>query len=115
MTAWDAIRWIDEKKHNVYSAEDKLIWLGQVERMAYQLRQRCGVQEDFREPELDGELSIPSPYDQLYLRWMEAQIDYTSQEYLKYNNAMAMFSALWQEYANSVRREHPGCGRWKIL
>ena len=114
MTAWDAIRWVDEKKHNVYSVDDKLLWLSQVEQMASQLRQRCGLEGEGWEKAPDAVLTIPEPYDQLYLRWLEAQIDYTGQEYLKYNNAMAVFSALWQDYANFVRRSHAGDGRWQI-
>lgn len=104
MTAWDAIRWIDDKQHNVYSVEDKLRWLSQVEAMACRLKERCGIPSKSREVEPQTELSVPEPYDGLYLRYLEAQIHYTGQEYAKYNNAMAMFSSLWQEYANAVRR-----------
>ena len=43
MTAWDAIRWIDDKQHNVYSVEDKLRWLSQVEAMACRLKGKRSV------------------------------------------------------------------------
>lgn len=115
MTARDAIRWVDEKKHNVYATEDKLVWLAQVEKMAQELRQRCGLAPQAQELEPETELSIPAPYDQLYLRWLEAQIDYTNQEYLRYNNAMAIFSGLWQEYANALRRSAGTVGRRKFF
>lgn len=115
MTAWDAIRWVDDKKHNVFSMEDKLLWLQQAEKMAFQLRARCGLAEEMQELEAESALSVPAPFDQLYLRWLEAQIDYSAQEYLKYNNAMAMFTALWQEYANFVRRSASCCGRRKFF
>ena len=72
--------------------------------MDAQLKTRCGIPSDSREVEPQTALSIPEPYDGLYLRYLEAQIHYTGQEYAKYNNAMAMFSSLWQEYANAVRR-----------
>lgn len=110
MTVQQAIDWIDGKKHNVYSGEDKLVWLSQVEQMAKGLAQRFG---ETVETELEPQsiLAIPEPFDQLYLRWMEAQIDYTSQEYLKYNNAMAIFNSLWGEYANWFCRTHLAPGR----
>lgn len=111
MTALDAIRWVDGKKHNVYSQEDKLFWLSQVEAMAARLHGRCGLEQEIVEMELETVLSIPAPSDALYLRWLEAQIDYANQEYMKYNNAMALFTALWQEYANQVRRSSPAVGR----
>ena len=111
MTAQDAISWVDEKKHNVYAQEDKLFWLSQVEQMAAQLLSRCGRKQEQAEMAPETVLSIPAPFDQLYLRWLEAQIDYTNQEYLKYNNAMALFASLWQEYANQVRRTNPAVSR----
>lgn len=115
MTGWDAVRWTDEKLHNVYSAEDKLGWLNQVEKMAGELRGRCGMDGAAVTVEADTQLSIPEPYDALYLRWLEAQIHYTNQEYLKYNNAMAMFTTLWQDYANAVRRSGARAGRRKFF
>lgn len=115
MTARDAIRWVDEKKHNVYALEDKLTWLAHVEKMVQELRQRCGLDTQAQALEPETELSIPAPYDQLYLRWLEAQIDYTNQEYLRYNNAMAIFSGLWQEYANALRRSAGAVGRRKFF
>ena len=111
MTALDAIRWVDGKKHNVYSQEDKLFWLSQVEAMAARLHGRCGLEQEIVEMEPETVLFIPAPFDALYLRWLEAQIDYANQEYMKYNNAMALFTALWQEYANQVRRSSPAVGR----
>ena len=111
MTALDAIRWVDGKKHNVYTQEDKLFWLSQVEAMAARLHGRCGLEQEIVEMEPETVLSIPAPLDALYLRWLEAQIDYANQEYMKYNNAMALFTALWQEYANQVRRSSPAVGR----
>lgn len=106
MTVQEAVRWIDEKKHNVYSLEDKLFWLSQVEWMAQELELRFGADSGIVALEADSGLRIPAPYDQLYLRWLEAQIDYTNQEYLKYNNAMAQFNTLWGEFANRYCREH---------
>lgn len=111
MTAQDAIGWVDGKKHNVYSQEDKLFWLGQAEAMASRLHCRCGREQEQVQLTPQTQLSIPAPFDQLYLRWLEAQMDYANQEYVKYNNAMALFSALWQDYANQVRREAPAVGR----
>lgn len=105
MTAQEAILWIDEKKHNIYTREDKLLWLEQVEQMVSQLASRFGEAGE-ETSEGDPVLRIPAPYDQLYLRWLEAQIDYTNQEYLKYNNAMSVFNTLWSDYANWYCRSH---------
>lgn len=111
MQAWDAIRWVDEKMHNVYSQEDKLGWLSQVEGMARALADRYGAAGEEAPLCPDSQLTIQSPYDQLYLRWLEAQINYAGQEYLKYNNAMTIFNALWVEYANWFVRNHMAEGK----
>lgn len=108
MTIQEAINWVDEKKHNVYSREDKLVWISKVEAMAEDLAARYGikVQSPIATGNYEDNLLIPAPYDQLYLRWLEAQIDYTNQEYLKYNNAIAVFNTLWKDYANWFCRNH---------
>lgn len=116
MKALDAIRWVDEKKHNVFPMEDKLRWLFQAEQMVRELESRHGRRKELSFPEPDTELLAPAPYDQLYLRWLEAQIDYTNQEYLKYNNAMALFNTLWGEYAGKLSREClQGTGEYNLF
>ena len=51
-------------------------------------------------------LLVPAPFDEMYLRWLEARIDYASGEYDRYNNAMAMFQALWDAYRNHYNAHH---------
>lgn len=110
MTAREAIRWVDEKLHNVYSDADKLEWLNGVESGVNQLAMRYGGEEMGEKVGMDTMLSAPAPFDQLYLRWLEAQIAFAGQEYLKYNNAMAVYNSLWTEYANWFVRNHAAAG-----
>lgn len=103
MTIPQAIVWLDDKKPNGYSQEDKETWIQEVESMAERLRAHYGGSE-----ESSGDtLSLPPPYDGAYLRYMEAQIDYCNGEYGKYNNAMELFNTLWQAYAAFYCRTHP--------
>ena len=111
MTALDVITRVEGRLHSVFSREDKLRWLGQVEGLARGLQARCGADGGAGELTLDTVLSVPAPFDVLYDRWLEAQIDFANQEYLKYNNAMAVFQTFWQEYANHLRRTAPAVGR----
>ena len=111
MTALDVINRVDERMHNVFTREEKLFWLNQLETMASQLRARCGLEKEQEAVTEETALSIPEPFASLYDRWLEAQMDYANQEYLKFNNAMALFQSLWQEYANALRRGNPGTGR----
>ena len=59
------------------------------------------------------ELLVPAPYDEVYLRWMEAQIDYHNGEYDKYNNAIIMFNAAFEAYAAYYNQHHMPVSRGK--
>lgn len=103
MTVSEAIAWVDDKKPNGYSQEDKKAWIQEVEFMAEKLRARYGDPEEGT----GDALSLPPPYDGAYLRYMEAQIDYCNGEYGKFNNAIELFNTLWQAYAAFYCRTHP--------
>lgn len=115
MTALEVIRDVDGKMHNVFTQQQKLDWLSRAERMVRRLLERSGAEAETAQIAEDTELSAPSPYDALYCRWLEAQIHYANQEYLKFNNAMALFSALWQDYSNFVRRGAAPAGRRRFF
>ena len=118
MTIQEALGRLDALKFNSYSQSEKIEWLSQLDGMVK--KQIIDTHEgaetvtftgyDDTTP-VDQELLVPYPYDGIYLRWLEAQMHYANQEYLKFNNAMALFQSLWQEYANALRRENPGTGR----
>jgi hypothetical protein len=48
-------------------------------------------------------LLVPAPYDDVYLRWLEARIDYANGEYGKYNNSLTAYNdaySLFERYYN---------------
>ena len=61
--------------------------------------------------DIQTELLVPAPYDEVYLRWMEAQIDYHNGEYGKYNNAVDMFTTSFEAYQNYYNRTHMPVGK----
>ncbi len=113
MTALEIIQEVDETLHNAYPLERKLTWLSQVEEMVLQLHGRCG--EAAEATPMEAQTQLRSPMASLYHRYLEGQIHYANQEYLKFNNAIALFSADWQEYANLLRRSKSGTGRRKFF
>lgn len=115
MTALEIIQEVDGTLYNAYPLERKLAWLAQVEGMVIRLHRRCGETAEEKPLEAQSELTAPLPHCALYARYLEGQIHYANQEYLKYNNAMALFSADWQEYANALRREQSPTGRRKFF
>ena len=115
MTALEVLTRVDSRLHNVFTQEEKLHWLDGLEQLVYGLLGRCGVESQPEPLKPETVLSIPEPYSRAYDYWLEAQIHYANQEYLKYNNAMQLFQSLWQEYANFLRRSHPGEGRRRFF
>lgn len=113
MTIIEAITSLDAHKRNTYSQEDKVKWLSRLDSMAKRLvidTHEGGEETAFDgygdETDLHTVLLIPAPFDEVYLRWMEAQIDYANGEYDRYNNAIEMFNTAWEAYRNDYNRTH---------
>lgn len=112
MKLFEAIRRIDNLKHNTYSSGEKIEWLSQLDGSTYETVHKThkGGVEAFNgynenTPE-DTELLIPAPYDSVYLFWLEAQIDYYNGEYGKYNNSASRYTRAYQEYIDFYHRTH---------
>ena len=113
MTIREAIERIDSLLHNVYSRDEKIAWLS---RLDLEVKQNIlDVHEGTRIGYFGGYhantpdtmvLLVGAPYDELYLRWLEAQIHYYNGEYDKYNNAMAMFQTVYDAFTKYYRRTH---------
>lgn len=114
----DAIDRIDALKHNTYSQIEKVMWLSRVDWMVKKhiIDTHEGAGEDTfagydATTDLETELLVPEPFDELYMRWLEAQIDYANGEYDKYNNAILMYQAAYNGYANYYNRSHMPLGK----
>ena len=111
MTPNKAIEIVDRLKPNSYSEEDKLRWINELEGMA----QRLVVQSDdiiqYAYPEdMNKELMIPAPYDDVYTLFLDAKIDYHNKEYGNYNNSAMMFEAQYNEYKKDYIRKNRAKG-----
>lgn len=114
----EAINKIDDLKHNTYSRADKVGWLSRLDSMVKRLvidTHEGGEDVTFtgydENTDPETELLIPEPFDDAYLRWMEAQVDYTNGEYGKYNNAIEMFNKVWLDFQNHYNRTHMPKGK----
>lgn len=117
MTLIEAISKIDNLKHNTYTHEDKVGWISALDGTIWQeiLNTHEGEAAPFQGYDTDSDvetvLLVPEPYDEVYLRWLEAQIDYANGEYGRFNNSMEMFQAAYQSYSNFYNRTHMPKGR----
>ena len=114
----EAINKIDSLKRNTYSQPEKLEWLSRVDWMVK--KHIIDTHEGAEEVSFNGyndltdlntELLVPAPYDELYLRWMEAMIDFHNGEYGKYNNAVDMFNTSYAAFQNYYNRTHMPKGK----
>lgn len=107
MTPNKVIEIVDRLKPNSYSEEDKLRWLSELDGKV----QRLVIQSDdviqYAYPDdMDRELLIPAPFDDVYGLYLEAMIDYHNREYDYYNNSMVMFETRYSDYKKDYIRNH---------
>lgn len=113
MTIIEAINRLDTLKFNTYTQDYKVAWLSRADAMVKKLiiDTNEGAEDvDFTgynaDTPLDTVLLVPSPFDEVYLRWMEAQIDYHNGEYDKYNNDIIMYNTAFESFQNYYNRTH---------
>lgn len=111
MTANKAIEIIDRLKPNVYSEEDKLRWIDELDGMVQRLVIQADKVIQYSYPEdMDKELLIPAPFENLYVLYLEAKIDYHNREYANYNNSAMMFESQFSEYKKAYIRKNRAKG-----
>ena len=113
----EAINRIDSLKRNTYTQSDKVAWLSTLDALVKAVidAHEGGENVTFNgyddSTDLNTELLAPAPYDEIYLRWMEAQIDYNNGEYDKYNNSVEMWNTAFEDYKNYYNRTHMPKGK----
>ena len=113
MTIQEALTRVDALKPNSYPQDTKVGWLSRIDGIIKQ--EIIDTHEGGEDIAFDGydhdtnlstKLIVSSPHDELYIKWLEAQIDYANGEIGKYNNGMAMFNAAYSDYFRHYNRLH---------
>ena len=106
MTIQEAIDRVDALKFNTISDTDKVQWLSQLEwsilHGILELHEGDSVSFTGYDDTTDRNtrLLAPPPYDEVYIRWLEAQIDYHNGEFDKYNASITLYNTAFEAYAN---------------
>ena len=111
MTLGEAIDRVDYLRYNAFTREEKAAWLAQLERMLK--RNILDTHEEgipFQEPGEDTPLTAPESFDMMYLRWLEAQIDFASGELERYNASVSLFNAEYAAFESWYNRSYPPKG-----
>ena len=113
MTIREAITRLDALKFNTYNEEDKVEWLSRLDSaVKLQIIDNHDGANDISFSGYDANtpdntvLLVPAPFDEVYLRWMEAQIDYHNGEFDKFNNSIIMYNTAFDEYQKYYTRTH---------
>lgn len=111
MTISEAINKIDALKQNTFSQQDKIEWLsaldGIIKREIIDTHKNANMitfDGYDKDTDLDTKLLVPAPYDDIYIKWLEAQIDYYNGEIGKYSNSKTMFNAAYSNFARYYNR-----------
>lgn len=113
MTIIEAIGRTDSLKPNNYTELDKIRWLSELEWM---------IKSEIIDTHEGGEaivfngydettntedtLLVSAPHDDVYLKWLEAKIDYHNAEYTKYNNSSIAFNNAYSAFEKCYNRQH---------
>ena len=113
MTIRDAIARIDDLKPNSYSTENKVKWLSDLDERikaevvdTHEGADAVSFKGYNATTSLDTELLASAPYDEVYIRWLEAMIDYANAEIPRYNNSISTFQSDYTAFANYYNRRH---------
>ena len=96
LKAGEVLSRVDSLLSNQYTAAEKLRWLEQAEGFV----KREILHESGELPPLSGGtvLTVPTPYDEMYRHYVEAQIHYANAEMTRYNNASTAWNNAFLTY-----------------
>lgn len=113
MTISDAILEIGRLKPHQYPDETIIRWLSDLDgKVAEDILRGSGREPEegllpYRPEDRLHPLLIPYPHEDVYIKWLMAQIDYTNADFERYNNAMMMFQTQYESFVDAFTREHP--------
>lgn len=113
MTIIEAINRIDSLKPNNYTQEDKIKWLSTIDGVIK--KEIIDTHEGADtiifngydiDTALDTVLIVPAPYDDIYVKWLEAQIDYFNGETARFNNSIVMYNTAYSVFEKYYNRTY---------
>lgn len=115
MTVRETIKRADALRMNTVSDEQKAAWLYDLDG---QLSEMFGEEPPVnRWPEIDTELRMGAPYEEIYQLYLICRIDYYNQEMGLYANDLAVYDGALREAQAWYRRTHrpKARQRWQVM
>lgn len=116
MTLVEVLAQADALMPNAFATGDKLRWLNAAEREVHILRMTHGdLEEDFvpvtPESPSDMPMLAPEEFSDVYLLYIQAQMDYLNGEAVRYNNTMTRYLERMGAFRNHLNRQRPETGK----
>lgn len=112
MTAPEILLEIGRVKPHQYTADTLIRWLSELDGrvwedlMSHYLPQEEKPSLPYSSGDALTQMLIPFPHDDIYIKWLTAQIDYHNADFDRYNNAMMMWQEAYQGFLDSYTRSH---------
>ena len=113
MTIIEAINKIDTLKPNSYSQLDKIKWLSELDgniKIEIIDTHEGGSEIAFNgyddNTDINTQLLVSAPHEDLYIKWLESKIDYNNAEYGKYNNSSIAFNNAYSAFERYYNRHN---------
>lgn len=113
MTIHEAIARVDAVKPNRFKEAQKIAWLGNLEGQIFNelvLTHECpnpirriAFDENM---DTDQQLIVPHPYDEVYILYLQSQIDLNNMEIAKYNNSKTLYNNAYQTLVDYWNRSY---------
>ena len=122
MTIDQAINTLDARQNNTFSRQEKIGWLSQLDGLIFSevISTHRGEETSFTgyttETDPQTRLLVPAPWEDIYLHYMQAQMDYANGEMTRYANAAALYNSGLTAYKNHYNRAHMPKGQaWRYF
>lgn len=112
----EAIDRADALKPNVFSTYEKVKWLSFLDATIFndiiskhEFNDNEVPVDEFEEyspDDLDSDLLVGFPYDELYVKYLQMRYDEANEETVRYNNSAALFNSFYSEFAAWYNRTH---------
>lgn len=107
----EAIDIVDRLKPNNIDEPDKIRAISELDGLIHQdIYSKASDYIDLFTPYKSGDeektLLIPFPYDDMYINYLSAKVDFLSGEIASYNNNMTLYNTSCDNFAAYYRRNH---------
>lgn len=113
MTIAEALQLVDTLRPNQFDSGIKKKWLSQLDGMIYEEVFKTHVDnpveafDGYDDADESTELLVPFPYDHnVYINYLQAQIDKENGEFGKYNQTVTIYNGAYRAFTDWYNRTH---------